>query len=319
MNTSHEGLLSRPGGESKPEWQARMSSYDDDIEFLKAHHFLQAGLMFDHVMTGVGDIVYGNSDLTDAPAWNNAIPARPDLGIASELDYHYLHGQLKRSAALCIPRSDEFDPVANKLSSQGWIQGPTDEWMTYRGQPLDPSAFLGTVDKVQTGDELDVFLKTLRHAHDDEDSYTNPYGPLSEEQSISIAKAWAKGHGSGRVKYFIVYDSERGTQERLPIAVASLTSWADRFGRRIGHLANVGVNPGRRHHGYGTRAAVSCISEPALAVCVLDSFRQGNVIHSLATEPGKGPREAFLNMDFQTRLIAVIWSRDKGEIVAKSQ
>jgi hypothetical protein len=54
MYTRHEGLVSVPGGESREEWQARMSPYDDELEFLRAHHFLQAGRMFDDVTVRVG-------------------------------------------------------------------------------------------------------------------------------------------------------------------------------------------------------------------------------------------------------------------------
>lgn len=307
---SGEYMFPETGCESCKAWQRRKSSYDDDIEFLSAHHFLQTGLMFDHVMVGIG-VVYGNSDWTIDSVWNNALPVEPDPDIASKLDYKYLEYR-KRKPSLYFPTGGDFQPLEDTLSARGWIGGPTDEWMTYNGHPPDPSTFAGTVDKVQIGDELDVFLHTLRRAHEDTDPYTNPYGPLSEAQSKTIARAWARGHDTGDVKYFIVYDRERGALERTPVAVASLTSWGDRFGRKMGLISNVGTDPDQRRHGYGRTATLNCISEPAIVVCTAESFRQGNTVHSLTTEHGKGPREAFLNMDFKTRLTAGVWTKEQN-------
>jgi hypothetical protein len=284
--------------------------------FLNAQHDLQDEVLFRETIDA-GHVKIGLSG-TRTPYFNTALFKEPQAAL---LDLDQIQGVFTtrdREPALYVDETDRN--LETTLTRMGWEKQWSDVWMRWNGGPIDRSTYEGYVDLVRTYDDLTTFWQTLRSAHLDKDSYNNPYGPIPNSQIDELERVWSAHHKSGRVRYFIGYDDERGVKTRKPVSVAAVTSKsfftedAGKLGSATLHvLTSGGTIPSARGGGFARKVVHACINEPATIHGLL---QQGDQIHTLATVPEMGPHHFARRLGFEDVLTAGGWVKRQEQKAA---
>jgi len=247
-----------------------------DSQTLQTYLELQKDIMFDELIDlGFATVCYSASGTSSF--WNNAL-------VVTVLSQDQIHSvanklqELQRNPAFYFEDCTELKPFADTLLADGYKQESEDSLMFHSGEDIDTSRF-DSVKKVDTTEELEVFLETFDNCYRKDDPL-NPYGELGE-YLISTRSAWEKHHETNRIEYFIVYDDAE------PVAVATLTNH-----NGLGYISNVGSLMSVRGKGFGKLATL---------YCVWHSRNNGNTNHFLATEAGTNPNSFYSAIGFETR------------------
>lgn len=198
--------------------------------------------------------------------------------------------ELKRKPAVYFENRNDLSNLVDFLGKRGYKKTWEDSWMFHSGQEIDESAF-NQVKKVEDETSLEEFLKAFDACYQKNDPQ-NPYGELGDY--LEVAKdAWRKHNKSGKIEYFTVYDGEKS------VAVSTLTNFAG-----IGYISNVGSLKEVRGKGFGKLASLCC---------VVQSKKNGNSEHALATEEGQYPNDFYKRIGFKTRFTALGYVKEKNE------
>lgn len=250
-----------------------------NFEFLQKYTHLQEGLMFDEVVN-LGFALVGYSLIDKSGYWNNALTNQ----ILDEDEISEIEKQLMlkdRKPAVYFENSPKLRPLAQVLSQRGYKKEWEDCWQFWGGGIINTNHF-ENIKKVETPEDLQVFLKTFNSCYQKDDPQ-NPYGELGDYLKVA-EKVWHKHKGTNKLEYFVVY---RGGE---PVAVSTLTNFEG-----LGYIANVGSLKEVRGKGYGKTATLFCVDR---------SIKNGNTEHCLATEEGAYPNEFYKRIGFVSRFTA---------------
>ncbi len=241
--------------------------------------------MFDSVADlGFALLPYCASD--SSTFWNYAVtnevisPAQ-----LTSIEQHMRQNQ--RQAALYFENTDELSSLAVILKQHRYLQKSEDTWMVYPGAVIDDSS-LGVVKKVETPEDLEVYLHTFNESYQKNDP-TNPYGELGEYLDAT-RQAWMTHHQTDRIEYYIVY------KDLLPVAVSALSSLDG-----LGYISNVGSLLSVRGQGFGKIATYYAISQ---------SQKKKNSTHLLLTEDGTNPHRFYTALGFETKCTTRLMVKD---------
>ncbi|MFA5932691.1 MAG: GNAT family N-acetyltransferase [Microgenomates group bacterium] len=250
-----------------------------NFEFLQKYQQMQNGVMYDEIKDfGFAQVGYCKGD--DSSFWNLALVDKlltPEELLKIE---EYLTS-LNRKPALYFEKRDELETLVDFLKDKKYQWDYSDSWLFYTGSPIETNRF-NQVKKVETEEELEVFIKTFDDCYQENDPQ-NPYGKLGDY--LEVAKnSWLKHHANNRLEYFVAY------KENQPVAVGSLNNYSG-----IGYISNVGSLPEVRGGGFGKLVTLYMVEQ---------SKKKGNTEHVLSTEEGHFPHEFYQRIGFKPRFVA---------------
>lgn len=257
-----------------------MNNYD----FLKKYQKLQYTVMFDELKE-LGFATVGWSKSDKSSYWNLALVDKQ----LSELEINEVEKLLigvERKPTFYFENRGDLRPWVKVLEDNSYKKGFEDSWQFWKGEKLNEDNF-ESVKKVESKELLTVFLETFNACYQKDDPQ-NPYGELGEYLEVA-EHVWYKHQGSGRLEYFITYKNQQ------PVAVATLTNFED-----IGYISNVGSLREVRGQGFGKLSTLYCVSQ---------SIKNGNLEHCLATEEGAYPNEFYKRIGFESRFMAVGYTK----------
>lgn len=257
-----------------------------NYRFLQTYVELQQDIMFDEIL----DLDFAKvcfSKLDPSPFWNNALvnTVLTDEQInQAELKLN----ELGRKPAFYFENRADLQPLSALLAQKGYKQNAEDSLMFHLGENIDESRF-EQVRKVTTEKELEIYIKTFDQCFQKDDPQ-NPYGELGEYLE-ACRSAWKKHHVTNKIEYFIVY------KEDDPVAVSTLTNH-----KNLGYISNVGSLRSVRGEGFGKLATMYCVAQ---------SKKNGNTVHSIATEEGTYPNQFYKNIGFETKFTSKLMVKEK--------
>lgn len=256
-----------------------------NYQFLQTYIELQQGIMFDEIFDlGFAAVCYGKLD--SSPFWNNAL-VNTSLSDEQISEVEVKLTGLHRNPAFYFENRPDLKVFSESLVSKGYKQNAEDSLMFHSGEEIDETRF-DQVKKVETDDELDLFIKTFDRCFQKNDPQ-NPYGELGEYLDASRS-AWHKHHASNKIEYFIAYKGKE------PVAVSTLTNH-----KNLGYISNVGSLRSVRGEGFGKLATMFCVAQ---------SKKNGNTVHSIATEEGTYPNQFYKNIGFETTFTSKLMVKD---------
>lgn len=257
-----------------------------NFQFLRQYQKLQEGIMFDKLIDlGFASISYGAVDKD--PFWNNAL-VNSLLVEEQLLKIEKTLHRFERNPTVYFENRPDLGALVELLKVHFYVKGWEDSYMFYSGEDIDTNRF-NTVKKVESGEQLKVFLKIFDACYQKDDPQ-NPYGQLGDYLKVTES-VWHKHHQSNRLEYFLVYKDDQ------PVAASTLTNLEG-----LGYISNVGSLREVRGQGFGRLATM---------YCVLVSKNNGNNQHFLITEEGHFPNEFYKRIGFKTKFTALGYSRKK--------
>lgn len=183
-------------------------------QFLQNYQHLQYGIMYQELIDlGFASIAwcekYTSSFFNHAQV-NFMIEEDELEKIESELQ------GLSRKSAVYFEHRENLSDLKSLLGSKGYIKLFEDSWMFHPGEGLDEIKF-GQVKKVETEDDLKIFLDTFNRTYQKDDPQ-NPYGELGDYLEVA-RDSWHQHHHI-KIEYFIIYSNEKE-----PVAASTLTSF----------------------------------------------------------------------------------------------
>lgn len=258
-----------------------------NYQFLQTYVELQQGIMFDEIVDlDFATLCY--SKLDSSPFWNNAlidIPLTDDQ--ISQVEKKLT--ELERKPAFYFENRSDLQLFSETLTQRGYKQNAEDSLIFHMGESIDEGRF-NQVKKVETETELEVYIQTFDNCFQKDDPQ-NPYGELGEYLE-ACRSAWHKHHESNKIEYFIVYKDDQ------PVAVSTLTNH-----KNLGYISNVGSLRSVRGEGFGKLATMYCVAQ---------SKKNGNTVHSIATEEGTYPNQFYKKIGFETRFTSKLMVKDVG-------
>lgn len=253
--------------------------------FLQNYQHLQYGIMYNKLVDlGFASVAWCGK--YDSSFFNHAqVDSLLSINELDEIE-RVLKG-LERKPAVYFESRQDLSKLVDFLTKQGYKKNWEDSWMFHSGQGIDESSF-NQVKKVKDEASLEEFLKAFDACYQKNDSQ-NPYGELGDY--LEVAKDAWKHSKSGKIEYFTVYDGKK------PVAVSTLTNFAG-----IGYISNVGSLQEVRSQGFGKLASL---------YCVVQSKKNGNTEHALATEESHYPNEFYKRIGFKTRFTALGYVKEK--------
>jgi len=251
-----------------------------NVEFLEIYQHLQYQIMYNYLIDlGFASIAIGNT--YDSPFFNHAqinkiISSEELKKIESVLE------QYSRKPALYFENNEGAKDIIKFAEGKGYSYLWEDSWMFHDGNGTENLDF-SAIKKVKTVDALEEFLNTFDSCYVADDPQ-NPYGKLGNYIDITRT-SWERHNKSGKIEYFTVFD------ESSPVAVSTLTNFTG-----IGYISNVGSLPSVRGKGFGKIASLYCVAQ---------SIKNGNKVHTLATEENQYPNDFYKHIGFKTKFNAI--------------
>lgn len=254
------------------------------VVFLRSYQNMQLSIAYDRLIDlGFAMLSYAEHD--DDIYWNFAHP-NTGLTHAQIAEIELQFQALGRKPTFYYHNHLSQDVLTDTLFATGYQKSFEDMWMFWNNESVDTKRF-NMVRSVETDDELQIFLDTMDSCYLADDPL-NPYGVLGPYLDAARG-AWQRNHGSGKLRYFMMYDGER------PVSVAALTVQDG-----IGYISNVGSLPEVRGQGYGKAITLFCVDQ---------SMRHGNIYHCLATEAGHYPYDFYTKLGFIKQFSAVGYTK----------
>jgi len=244
---------------------------------------LQRDIMFDHLI----DIPSGTlviSECDESPVWNQAL-IKQDLSLDEIPMIEKEFEKYNRNPAIYFQRTGTCDTLIRGLTDRGYSKSFEDCWNFYPLKEIDSSRF-HQVRKVETTEDLELFLETFDKCYQDNDPQ-NPYGSLGNY--INIARTSWEKHNSDKLDYFIAFEGNKA------VAVSSLT-----YTDSIGYISNVGSLVEVRGNGYGKLITLFAIDQ---------ARKHGPQEVFLLTEEGCYPNEFYKRIGFVNKFKAVCYAK----------
>ena len=256
----------------------------DNYQFLRDYQDLQYEIMFDRLID-LGFCRIGYCHGENSSFWNQALTNKILSNEQVEVIESTLN-KLKRDSTIYFENKKSLDGLTFLLKNKQYKFSFEDSWLFHSGENISQDRFK-EVKKVTSTSELKVFIDTFDACYQKNDPQ-NAYGELGDY--LKVAKTvWEKHNKTNRIEYFTCYEKNE------PVAVSSLTNYGN-----IGYISNVGSLRKVRGRGFGKLATY---------YCVVESKKQGNKHHCLATEDNTFADDFYKRIGFRKKFCAVAYTK----------